>query len=151
MNEAELNARICRLEDHQAIRELSARYALAIDARDYSALSDLFTRDATFGGTSDGALSLIGSDAIVASLRARLDAGGATYHSVHDVLATFDARDPDAASGIVTTHAETRTARDVVIKCVRYSDDYQRISGRWYFRGRLLTFPMNETGVTAAL
>lgn len=143
MTEPELAARLSRLEDLHAIREVCARYALAIDTRDYATLAELFTPDAVFGGTSDGASSLIGRERIVASLRARLDAGGATYHCVHDVLATLDPQDPDAASGIVTTHAATRTGGDTVTKAVRYADDYRRVDGRWRLRRRLLSFPMD--------
>jgi len=147
MTDAETAARLSRLEDLHAIRDLSARYALAIDTRDYAALGELFTADAIFGGTSDGAASLTGSDRIVASLRARLEAGGPTYHCVHDVVATLDREDPDVAHGIVTTHAEMRSGADTVIKAVRYIDDYRRVAGRWRVGRRLLTFPIDESAL----
>jgi uncharacterized protein (TIGR02246 family) len=139
---ATLTARISRLEDLEAIRQLSSKYARAIDDRDYEALLSLFAPDAVFGGTSDGAISLTGAENIVDSLRKRLNNSKPTYHYVHEVLVMLDAQDPDLASGVASTHAEVKAGQDTVRTAVRYLDRYRSRKGRWQFQARLLTFPM---------
>jgi ketosteroid isomerase-like protein len=138
----QLAARISRMEDLAAIRDLSYRYALAVDARDYEILLGLFTPEATLGGTSNGAASVQGIDAIISLLKARLDAQGPTYHVTHHVLIDFDESDPDQACGVATAHAETKTEGGSVVRAVRYDDEYRRIRDRWLFHRRTLSFPL---------
>jgi 3-phenylpropionate/cinnamic acid dioxygenase small subunit len=61
MNEAALSveARLRRLEDRSELRELVARYAIAIDDRDIDAIAELFTADGSFR-SQDGVMNATG-------------------------------------------------------------------------------------------
>ena len=65
--------------DYELIRELTAHYAGAIDARDYDAIAACFAPDAkvVYAGYSE---ELTGHEAIVAHMRRTLDPLDATQH-----------------------------------------------------------------------
>ena len=65
-----LEARLARVEDQLAIRDLTARYNFAMDNRDLASASLLFMPDGSFG-SKDGAMRATGIDAIVTSRSSR--------------------------------------------------------------------------------
>ncbi len=130
-----------RLEDRFAIRELSGRYALSIDTRNFAELALLFSEDAVFGRREEEAAR--GRGRIVAFMRAHFEANPLpSYHYNHDVVLDFDPNDLDRACGVVSGHAETRPEGGLHVLAVRYADEYVRESGRWLFAKRWLHFPL---------
>ena len=135
MTDAALLARIDRLESLDAIRQLPARYALALDMRDMDALVWLFPSDVRVGKDRSGR----------AALRAYMDGTlrspfTGTSHHIGGHIIEFD--DPDHAHGVVYSKNEHETpvpgGRDEwVIMQMMYVDDYVRQDGRWYFARRL--------------
>ena len=125
-----LEARIDRLESLDAIRQLPAKYALALDMRDMDAMVSLFPADVRVGKDASGRQAL----------RAYMDRTlrspfTGTSHHIGGHVIEFD--DADHAHGIVYSKNEHETGDEWVIMQMMYSDDYVRADGRWYFARRL--------------
>jgi uncharacterized protein (TIGR02246 family) len=130
-----LEARIDRLESLDAIRQLPAKYALALDMRDMDAMVSLFPDDVRVGKDSSGRLAL----------RAYMDRTlrspfTGTSHHIGGHVIEFD--DPDHAHGVVYSKNEHETPvengpDEWVIMQMMYVDDYVRQGGRWFFARRL--------------
>ena len=132
---ASLEARLRRVEDTLAIHDLVARYAFAVDDRDFDTLRDLYTRDAVFEGAAETA---VGRDAVVDYLKRQLQRYSATMHSPH--IQTIDWGEPGTATGVVSVHAEQALEGTLVIVAFRYHDRYGFEQGRWRFVERRLKF-----------
>lgn len=135
---AALEKRLRILEDRAELRELVARYGIAIDDRDVAALTELFTPDGSFR-SMDGVMSARGRDAVVQQFHGRFAALQATNHIAHEQILDF-AADPDAVEGLVTSHAEVCRHGRTFVAALRYRDRYRRHEGRWRFAERLLSF-----------
>jgi hypothetical protein len=135
---AALETRIRRLEDRAELRELVARYCIAIDDRDIAVIGEIFCADGRFR-SRDGVMEASGREAVVQQFRGRFAALKATNHIAHDQILSFE-DDPDHASGIVTAHAEVCRNSQAMIAALRYEDQYRREAGTWRFADRLLSF-----------
>lgn len=125
-----LEARIDRLESLDAIRQLPAKYALALDMRDMEAMVSLFPADVRVGKESSGRQAL----------RAYMDRTlrspfTGTSHHIGGHVIEFD--DPDHAHGVIYSKNEHETGAEWVIMQMMYVDDYVRQDGRWHFARRL--------------
>ena len=133
-----LEARIERLESTEEIRQLVAKYCVALDTRDLDAMVGLFPKDVRVGRglTGRGELKKWFDETL------RVQFSG-TAHVTGNHIIEFD--EADASAGEVTTHArglvysrnEHETESDWVIMTMMYWDRYERIDGRWLFRRRL--------------
>jgi uncharacterized protein (TIGR02246 family) len=125
-----IESRLDRLESLDAIRQLAAKYALALDMRDMDAMVNLFDANVRVGKDASGR----------AALRAYMDQTlrspfTGTSHHVGGHIIEFD--DPDHAHGICYSKNEHETGDEWVIMQMMYADDYVREGGRWYFARRL--------------
>ena len=125
-----LEARIDRLESLDAIRQLAAKYSLALDMRDMDAMVNLFEANVRVGKDASGRQAL----------RAYMDGTlrspfTGTSHHIGGHIIEFD--DPDHAHGICYSKNEHETGDEWVIMQMMYADDYVRVDGRWYFARRL--------------
>lgn len=130
VNTLSLEARIDRLESLDSIRQLPAKYALALDMRDMDAMVSLFPADVRVGKDASGRQAL----------RAYMDRTlrspfTGTSHHIGGHVIEFD--DADHAHGIVYSKNEHETGDEWVIMQMMYSDDYVRQDGRWHFARRL--------------
>lgn len=130
METSALLARIDRLESLDQIRQLPARYALALDMRDMDAMVSLFAPDVRVGKDASGRQAL----RAYMDRTLRLPFTGTSHHIGGHVI-EFD--DPDHAHGVVYSKNEHETGDEWVIMQMMYSDDYVRADGRWYFARRL--------------
>jgi hypothetical protein len=125
-----LAQRVDRLESLEEIRQLVARYALALDMRDLDALCGLFPEDVRVGRERRG------RDALKAwfdeTLRVQFTG---TAHVTGNHVIEF--RGEDRASGVVYSRNEHETGDAWVVMTMLYVDDYERCGGRWLFRRRL--------------
>jgi hypothetical protein len=122
--------RIDRLEALDHIRQLAAKYALALDMRDMDAMVSLFPADVRVGKVNHGR----------AALRAYMDTTlrspfTGTSHHIGGHIIEFD--DSTHAHGVVYSKNEHETGDEWVIMQMMYVDDYLRADGRWYFARRL--------------
>lgn len=131
--------RIDRLESKDAIRALVTDYAVACDIHDIPRLTDLFTEDAVFG-SPNGKMVSSGRAAIREMFINTFQIRGPAYHWTHDVQVTIDKDDPDRASGVVHSHAETTPDGVVSIAAMKYFDTYRREGGTWRFATREIRF-----------
>lgn len=125
-----LEARIDRLESLDAIRQLAAKYSLALDMRDMDAMVNLFEENVRVGKDARGRQAL----------RAYMDGTlrspfTGTSHHIGGHIIEFD--DPDHAHGICYSKNEHETGDEWVIMQMMYADNYVRMDGRWYFARRL--------------
>jgi len=130
---AELEARIERLEALDEIRQLAAKYAVALDMRDLDALVNLFVEDVKVPGKRQGRAAL--REWYDKELRYNL-LGSA--HGVHGHI--IDIHDADTATGLVYSRNDLETESVWVIEMLAYLDSYQRREGHWYFRKRTPLF-----------
>ena len=126
----DLLRRIDRLESLDAIRQLAAKYSLALDMRDSDAWVNLFPADVRVGGGKTGRQDL--RDWFEETHSMQFDG---TSHHIGGHIIDFD--DADHAQGIVYSKNEHETGPEWVIMQMMYFDQYERIDGRWYFRRRL--------------
>lgn len=125
-----LEARIDRLESLDSIRQLAAKYSLALDMRDMDAMVNLFEKNVRVGKDASGRQAL----------RAYMDGTlrspfTGTSHHIGGHIIEFD--DPDHAHGICYSKNEHETGDEWVIMQMMYADNYVRVDGRWYFARRL--------------
>jgi hypothetical protein len=129
--DADLAARLRRLEDRSELRELTIRYCLAIDDADWAGLARLFTADATLGATA-------GRETVIGLLRSIRSTYGRTIHTATGQVLSF--ADDQHATGIVPSRAELDIGGQTVHCAMRYLDSYRREDGAWLFSGRQIRF-----------
>ncbi len=117
--EERLEQRLATLEAAEEIRSLVARYAVAYDARDLTALADLHAPD-----VRERALA-----ALVAALPP-----GRSFHLTADPDVTFTA--PERARAHVVCRREQESGEEWIVAGVVFSDEYVRRDGRWYLQSR---------------
>ena len=127
-----LAERIARLEALEEIRELVARYGMAVDDRDVEGLADMFTSDAKFG-LADGMVANQGRQAVIDFYTERMAAFGATYHYPHSHVVEFDPDRAGHATGMVNAHAELALEGRTLVTALRYFDEYRVEDGGWRF------------------
>ena len=117
-----------RLASYEAIRQLVYRYAVAVDARDTTAVAAMFVEDVQV------APGVTGRAALAASYDEMLAAQVASILNVGNHVIDFD--DADHARGIVYCRAEIDAGDEWIVQQIVYHDRYERHGGRWLFRGR---------------
>jgi len=122
--------RLDRLESLEEIRQLVARYALALDMRDLDALCGLFPEDVQVGRGRRGRPAL--KAWFDETLRSQFT--GTAHVTGNHVI---ELRGPDRAAGVVYSRNEHETGDQWIQMTMVYVDDYERLAGRWYFRRRL--------------
>jgi len=136
MDDAEsILARLDRLESLDAIRQLAAKYSLALDMRDLDAMVNLFPDNVRVGKDRVGRahFKLWMDDTL------RNQFTGTSHHIGGHII---EFTDPDNALGVVYSKNEHETPTgsggcEWVIMQMLYWDHYIRIDGRWMFKRRL--------------
>jgi uncharacterized protein (TIGR02246 family) len=127
---SQLVARIDRLESTDQIRQLAAKYALALDMRDADAWVGLFPADIQVGNGESGRAAL--RRWFDQTMRGQFT--GTAHHIGGHIIEFLD---PDHAQGVVYSKNEHEAGSEWVIMQMMYFDRYERRDGRWYFRRRL--------------
>jgi hypothetical protein len=131
---------IDRLLAHEEIRQLAARYAVAVDARDLDSLVALFVDDVQVGRDQ------VGRDALRASFDLSLRAIGVSILNVGTHV--IDLVDDEHATGVVYCKGEIQDGARWIRQAIVYRDTYARRAGHWYFvRRRHDLFYGAEVGV----
>lgn len=121
-------ARLDRLESIEQIRQLAARYALALDRRDVVGLAGLFVSDVKVGDGRVGRAALADwFDQILRPYRI-------TFHLIGNHIIDFTG--PDTARGLVYCRPEHEVGEEWIVMPLIYHDRYAREDGEWYFRSR---------------
>ncbi|MGA3149808.1 MAG: nuclear transport factor 2 family protein, partial [Acidimicrobiales bacterium] len=117
-----------RLSAYEAIRQLVARYAVAVDARDIETLVSLFVEDVHVGslGTRRAALR--------ESFELSLHGIGVSILNVGTHV--IDLVGQDDAKGIVYCKGEIQDGTRWIHQAIVYEDRYRKVAGAWYFTRR---------------
>jgi ketosteroid isomerase-like protein len=132
-------ARLDRVESYQAIQQIAARYALSVDSKDVEGVAALFVENVNAGRDWG-----VGRDAIMGFYRDALSRFYRSMHLIAGHVIEFD--DSEHAHGVVHCRAEHEAGTKWGIMVMNYKDDYERHSGRWYFRRRMLQ-PLYTTDI----
>lgn len=133
--DSDLSERVAKIEAREEIRELVARYGMAIDDRDMDKLAAMFTVDAVFRH-GDNSYVNNGREEIVAFYTERLVSYGPTYHYPHSHVVEFTSS--TRATGIVSGHAELALNGATFAVALRYHDSYHKVDDAWCFAERSL-------------
>ena len=117
-----------RLWAHEQIRQLVARYALALDSRDLDTLAGLFTPNVRVTRETSGRAALR------ESFTAQLAPLGVTILNVGTHV--IDLVDADHASGHVYCKGEIQEGERWIHQAILYRDRYERVDGVWHFASR---------------
>jgi ketosteroid isomerase-like protein len=132
---AALAAAVRAQADRQAIHDLCALYARAVDDHDIDTLVAMYTTDGVFERRGAPA---VGSDALRAAYVASFDSYRTMLHTPHPGVVALHG--DGTASGWSHGHAELATRSTLVLASYRYEDDYRCVDGRWLFARRSITF-----------
>jgi hypothetical protein len=121
--------RLDRLESIEAIRDITARYPIALDERDLDTLVGLFVEDVRSSPDSPR-----GRGPLKEHYERLCRGWGFTVHQVFQQAIDFESN--DKAMGHVYCKAEHEIDGRFVVAMLRYLDRYERRDGRWYFRWR---------------
>jgi len=145
-----ISSRLQRLEWLDEIRQLVAKYALALDMRNMDALVSLFPTDVRVGKGRQGRTAL--KEWFDETLRHQFTG---TAHVTGNHIIEFDDEFDDAglggagwnaepdrsghptARGVVYSRNEHECGDEWVIMTMMYWDNYELINDRWLFRRRL--------------
>lgn len=129
---AELAARIARLEDIDAIRQLKARYLRACDLKDVEEVRACFP-PGPVRIEYQGFPLFTDRDAFVETYREMACQGG-VYDLHHATNAEIEVTGPDQARGRWSLHFQTvlLATSTVTRLAVEYEDMYRREDGRWW-------------------
>ncbi|MSO78935.1 MAG: nuclear transport factor 2 family protein [Acidimicrobiia bacterium] len=133
--------RVDQLIAYEEIRQLVARYAVAVDSRDIDALVGLFAEDVRVGRDQQG------RDALHGYFSRSLKDVGVTILNTGTHL--IDLVDTDHATGIVYCRGEVQLGDQWIVQAIQYRDTYERRAGHWYFtRRRHLLWHAREVGTS---
>ncbi|CAA0079379.1 Uncharacterised protein [Mycolicibacterium vanbaalenii] len=128
-----LEQRVARLEALDEIRQLAAKYTVALDMRDLDSLVNLFVEDVGVPGKRRGRQAL--RNWYDTEMRHSL------LGSAHGVLGhVIDIHGADEASGLVYSRNDLETETAWFIELLAYLDSYQRCGGHWFFLRRTPLF-----------
>jgi ketosteroid isomerase-like protein len=122
--------RLAAVEARQAIGQLVARYAVAVDGRDLDALVALFAIDVDCGRWGQG------RDALRAFYDKTLRGFGRSIHLVSAHV--IDLGESGRATGVTYCRAEHEAGDEWVVQTFAYFDTYEVSGGGWTFRRREL-------------
>ena len=117
-----------QLVAYEDIRQLVARYALAVDSRDLDSLVELFVDDVRVGDER-------GRVALRQSFDASLRGVGVTILNVGTHV--IDLVDESHATGSVYCKGEIQDGDRWIHQAILYRDTYERRAGRWFFVRRV--------------
>lgn len=131
------------LEDRLALQELSARYARAVDRRDYAAFVALFTADGVLCGPG---YAMKAHGEIERGIRL-IEQYESTQHCVHQQLVEIRGEAASGETYCVARHLYTKDGTQRKLDMgVRYQDEYRREGGAWRFARRELVLDWTQDG-----
>ena len=124
----DVEARLRAMEAREAIRQLVAHYALALDSRDTRTLAGLFVDDVKTGDGRVGRIAL--QDWFDGILRPYT----ITFHLIGNHV--IDLVDETHATGVLYCRPEHQVGDQWIVMPLQYWDRYERHAGDWFFKSR---------------
>jgi len=143
----DLESRIQRLEDRQAIIDVVIRYCVAVDRRDWAMFADCFAPSMR---TDSGELS---SEEFVAIVAGALPGFRSTQHLSTNHVVTFDPTDPDRATCesdmYAQHHLDASDGGPYYLFRARYSELMTRTPSGWKIQSITTTNRWEEGNLNA--
>ncbi len=125
------------LLDQDAIRDLTMRYALGVDRRDYALVASCFAPEATFA--HEGVFEAVGVPQILDRIR-RIERYRVTMHTMGTQRITVTGDRAETETYAVAYHRGEKEGRDhEIVGGIRYLDTLERRDGRWLIVRRSLS------------
>ena len=118
-----LEQRIDRMESTEQIRQLAARYALALDTRNFDDMVELFIPNVQVGRDA------FGRDKLRAWFVKTMSNTKSSIHFVGNHIIDLDPDDPDKARGVVYCRDELDRGDIWIVGKIQYWDSYERQDG----------------------
>jgi hypothetical protein len=134
----DLEARVRRLEDLEAIRQLKARYCrLCDDGYQADRLAELFTEDAIWDGGMLGKAN--GREGIRRFFQRSPDVIPFAVHMVMNPLLEIESDDAASGTWYLFQACSYAPENAALWGSARYDEEYVRVDGEWKFRRLRLT------------
>jgi len=127
---AELEARIRRLEDIEAIKMLKYKYFRALDRKLWDELAQCFTEDATTG-YSDGDLQFQGVDEIISFLKSSMRASFFGIHHGHHPEIKMTSESTAHGTWAFYSYMVDSQEKMGLRMGALYYDDYVKVDEQW--------------------
>lgn len=124
----DLIARLERAEALDQIRQLAAKYALALDMRDFDAMANLFVEDVGVPGKQRG------RQAMKRWYAQTMRESPGSFHGINGHIIDFESA--DLGSGIVYSRNDLDLGEHWMHELMIYLDRYERRDGVWFFQRR---------------
>lgn len=131
-SDVKAETRLDRLESIEEIRQLVARYALALDTRNFDDMVELFVADVQVGRDE------YGRDNLRKWFVKTMMNTKSSIHFVGNHIIDLDAEDHNQARGVVYCRDELDRGDIWIVGKIQYWDSYVRQGRTWYFRRRKL-------------
>ena len=118
-------------DEKDAIRELMARYAHALDACDFAGVAGLFAEDGEWATTYGRARGRAEIEALLTSVVPRPGEGPQRKHYITNIIITLDGERASALSDYLVVRDSERGLLPVMGG--RYKDRFVRHAGTWRF------------------
>jgi len=127
------------MDDRQAITDVLIAYANALDARDWPALTALFTDDAEVDYSSEGGPVCHGAAEVVADCERDFAGLDATHHQMGNILVEVEGDTARASSLVQAWHYRAGApGGSAFLLAGGYEDELVRGGGAWRIRRRKL-------------
>lgn len=126
----ELEDRIQRLEDIEAIRYLQAKYQRCLDCRDFDGLASCFTIDAV-SSYGNGKMSYKGKDEIVKFLASVMSINMPSTHLIHGGEIDWLDKENAKAKWYLEDHLVHKRYLVKLHGAAIYNIEYKKIDGQW--------------------
>lgn len=130
----------------QELHDLAVRYALAVDTRDASMLTSIFTHDGVIRGFGENPIEFRGAEGFARMIDQVDAAFDQTMHNVFNQ--TFECDDEGKVTGLTTSIASHILKGDqtsLLDFAMRYHNTYAQEEGVWKFADRRLEVVWVET------
>jgi hypothetical protein len=133
-----IEARMQRLEDRDAIRDLLVTYGRLLDKKDLAGYSKLFAEDGVWEGGIGSATGPQGIYGMLEKVYRRVAPGryGSDYHIMSDFIITLDGNSATSWSRW-TWIVEGEEGKPVAQRSGHYEDDLVKEGNQWKFQHRL--------------
>ncbi len=133
---ADREAALQALLDKAAIREVTMRYCLGVDRRDYEMVRSCFAPDAYFA--HPGVIEGRGHQRILGMIKG-IEKYHVTMHTAGTQLIEIHDDTAKAETYVVAYHRGVKDGQErEMVMGIRYVDELERRDGRWAFTTRLL-------------
>lgn len=135
---SDLEKRVQRIEDHQAVLDVLVRYGRLLDEKDLVGYSNLFADDGVWEGGIGSATGPEGIQEMLETVFGRVEPGqyGADYHIMSDF--EIDVNGDTAVSWSRWTWIiESEEGKPIGQRSGHYEDELVKLNGEWKFKYRL--------------